>query len=154
MHVAVSEPRLVLFPPNLFLPAGAPPLSPFLPSSASVSSSFPVILPLQSVSRLTPPFRFQQLSHLQPYLQLPCSDTNQREGNWGGQAFPWLAAMFWLVTIQQAQSHRRNMEEKIGIDSGFLCLKSADCWLHFNTLSLRKLMQRTHDTLWVTSKYL
>lgn len=35
-----------------------------------------------------------------------------------GQAFPWLAAMFWLVTIQQAQSHRRNMEKEIGVDSG------------------------------------
>lgn len=62
--------------------------------------------------------------------------------------------MFWLVTIQQAQSHRRNMEKETGIDSGLHCLKSADCWLHFNTLSLHKSMQRTHDVLWVTSKCL
>lgn len=68
-----------------------------------------------------------------------------------GQAFPWLAAMFWLVTIQQAQEKYR---EKIGIDSGLHCLKSADCWLHFNTLSLHKSMQRTHDVMWVTSKCL
>lgn len=103
MHVVVSEPRLFLLPPNLLLPAGAPPLSPFLPSSASVSSSFPVILPLQSVSRLTPPFRFQQLSHLQPYLQLPCSDTNQREGSWGDRHFHgWLPCSGWVPSSKLA----------------------------------------------------
>lgn len=93
---------------------------------------FPVIPPLQSVSftsRFPSDFsNFLTLSLIFSFHVVTPSKRGKNEKKkkttQEGPAFPWLAAMLWLVTIQQAQSHENR--GKIDIDAAFLCFKSTD----------------------------
>lgn len=154
----------LLFPLNLFLPACFAVsscssllsfsllLSVFLPLSSSVSSPFPLLLPLQSISPSIPPsFSLKQKSWLPSYLQPPCSDANHDQKT--VRTYISLAGCHLLClspsprlrrghvsACQRAESCRRDKKKKA---MGLLYFALSWQISTFNTLSLQKFKQPT-----------